>query len=106
MDEYVELLILAYFRNYQKSYSLTELKDSLGISFGQLDGYLEQLQAERKLLFCDHMLQIAQEGMTQLLTSGMSNYGLQMDEHDREREIDVIYKVHRFSKKKWRGNRV
>lgn len=106
MDEYMELLILAYFRNYKESYSLTELKDNLGISFGQLDSYLDCLQTERKLMFCEHMLQITEKGMIQLLTSEMSGYSFQINGSDFENEIDVIYKVHKFSRKKWRGNKI
>ena len=101
----MELLILAYFRNYQESYSLTELKDNLGISFGQLDSYLDRLQTERKLRFCEHMLQITEKGMIQLLTSEMRGYRFQTNESDYENEIDVIYKVHKFSEKTWRGTK-
>ena len=106
MDEYVELLILAYFRNYKEAYSLTELKDNLGISFGQLDSYLDHMQTERKLMFCGNMLQITEKGMIQLLTSEMRDYRFQMNESDSENEIDVIHKVHKFSGKKWRRNKI
>lgn len=41
IEEYVELLILAYFRNHVDEYSLSELRHSIGISFAQLEDMLD-----------------------------------------------------------------
>lgn len=49
MEEYVRLLVLAYFRNHLGKYSLSELREMIGISFVQLDYILEQMISDGEL---------------------------------------------------------
>ena len=103
MDEYVELLILAYFYNYGEEYDLIELKENLGISFRQLDLYLEQMLEKRKLVYSNYMLQLTEKGFIQLMTSKMKDYEYRIEEEIPE--AHEIYEIHGFSKKKWRGKK-
>ena len=107
MDEYIELLILSYFREYKEEYSLTDLKENLGVSFSMLDEFLGQLITEKKLIYSDNMLQLTEKGLIVLLTSRMKNYYFQSQKEYEIQQGDQsqIGKIRGFSKKKWRGNR-
>lgn len=107
MDEYIELLILSYFREYKEEYSLTDLKENLGVSFSMLDEFLGQLITEKKLIYSDNMLQLTEKGLIVLLTSRMKNYYFQSQKEYEIQQGDQrqIWKIRGFSKKKWRGSR-
>ena len=107
MDEYLELLIFSYFREYKEEYSLTDLKDNLGVIFSRLDEYLGQLITEKKLIYSGNMLQLTEKGLIILLTSRMKNYYFQLQKEYEIQQSDQkqTWKIRGFSKKKWRGSR-
>ena len=109
MDEYIELLILAYFREFHKEYDLTDLKNKIGISYTMLDEYLSKLVDEQKLKYIDNLLRITKEGRIALMNSELESYSysqeLEQIYSSEKWSLDKIYCVHKFGDKKWRGNR-
>lgn len=107
MDEYIRLLILAYFKEFKEEYNLVELKEKIGISFNMLDNYISELIESDKLYYKHNMLSISQKGRIQLMNSELENYSfcndLEKEFLNEKWNIEKIYCVHEFSKKKWRG---
>ena len=110
IEEYVELLILAYFRNHVDEYSLSELRHSIGISFAQLEDMLERMIVEKKLIYEESMLRISFAGRLWLMNSPMEEY-YEAKEGELENSVlkeawplDKPFYVRNFSKKKWRNS--
>lgn len=108
-DRYIELLILSYFKEYDKQYALADLKEKIGISFKLLDEYLDKLISERKLVYKQSLLSLSKEGRIYLANSELENYAYSADlekKYSREKwDLDKIYCVQKFSQKKWRGSK-
>ena len=110
MEEYVRLLVLAYFRNHLGKYSLSELREMIGISFVQLDYILEQMISDGELFFEDAKLRISFTGRLFLMNSSMEGYKEVPDGEvgkcllDEPWPIDKPFYVKKFSEKKWRDS--
>ena len=108
-DNYIELLILAYFKQYNSRYDLTNLKDEIGLSFKLLDEYIDKLIIEKKLEYKHYLLSLTVTGRVYLANSKMENYSFNADVekmHSKEKlSLDTIYCIDEFSKQKWRGSK-
>jgi len=108
MDEYVELLILAYFKEFHENYDLTVLKEKVGLSYGMLDEYLNELIDNNKIEYRNNLLVITQLGRLSLAKSKLENYSYTSDldkiYSNDSFDLETIYCVHEFSNKKWRGS--
>ena len=110
LDEFSELLILAYFKEYKDDYSLFELKELLGVSFESLDNGLEELIHDEQLCLNDrNLLSLTHKGRIRLMDSGMENYSFKQDNTHDNCEVEKWpltkpYCVHDFAKFKWRGS--
>ncbi len=110
MNEYVELLILAYFREYRTSYSASDLAYNLGVTIDLLNSYLEELLEKKVLCINENMISISKEGRIVLENSDMENYSFDSESYlidgGKERwPKEKVYPVHGFSKNKWRGGK-
>ncbi len=108
MNEYVELLILAYFREYSTRYTASDLAYKLGVTIELLNSYLEELLEKKELCIKENMISISKEGRLVLENSDMENYSFDSESYliDSGKEKwpkEKVYPVHGFSKNKWRG---
>lgn len=109
MEEYIELLVLTYFRDHTEEYSLSELREMIGVSLKQLDEIIDRMICEKKLIYEDSMLRISFDGRIMLMDSSMEDYHIVNEEEINSRllkanwPIDKPYFVSKFSKKKWRN---
>lgn len=109
MDRYVQLLILAYFREFKTEYNLTDLREKTGIPFHMLDDYAEEMMKAAMLQYEDNMICISETGRLELMYSEMEDYSYisKLEEvfSGKKWETDKVYCIRRFSEKKWRGNK-
>lgn len=110
MIEYVELLILAYFREYGTRYSASDLANKLGVTLDLLNSYLEEMLERKELCIKENMISISKEGRLILDDSAMENYSFESESYlinvGKERwPKEKVYPVHGFSKNKWRGGK-
>lgn len=108
MNEYVKLLILAYFREYRTRYSASDLATKLGVTLDLLNSYIEELFAKKELCINENMISISKEGRLVLENSDMENYSFDSESYlikgSKEKwPKEKVYPVHGFSKNKWRG---
>ena len=109
MDEYIELLVLVYFRDHVEDYSFSELREMIGISYIQLDEILDHMIFENKLVYEDFVLKMSFEGRMMLMKSSMEDYRLitevEIDSYFFKTKwpMDKPFYVSGFSKKKWRN---
>lgn len=109
MDEYICLLLLAYFKNHVNGYSLNEIAREIGCSILQTGDYIEILLNRGLLEYHNFMLTISIEGRLLLASSNMEYYRFDADisklyEKNKIDETEV-YCAHEFAKKKWRGSK-
>lgn len=109
MNEYLKLLILAYFREKDKDYSLQELSTLIGVNLIMLDNILEDLFEKQFLLYKERMIILTHKGRLKLMNSNLEEYNFSMDNFENEFEgekwpIDRPFYVHRFSEKVWRNS--
>ena len=109
MDNYVEGLVLAYFRQFGREYSLYDLKDKIGISMGLLNEILDELFQKGFLEYRDNLIGLTISGRIALSNSELEGYLFDEENYLDKEEIikwplDKVYVVHSFSKKKWRGS--
>ena len=109
VDRYVQLLILAYFRELKTEYNLTDLREKTGIPFHILDDYIEEMMKAAMLQYEDNMICISETGRLELLHSEMKDYSFSSELEEafpaKKWEMDKIYYIRKFSGKKWRGNK-
>ncbi len=109
MDRYVQLLILAYFREIKTEYQLTDLREKIGIPFHMLDDYIDEMIKAAMLQYDNNMIRLSEKGRLELLHSEMEDYSFTNDLEEaftgKKWEIDNIYCVGKFSQKKWRGSK-
>ncbi len=110
MNEYVELLILAYFREYKARYSVSDLAYKLGVTLDLLNSYLEELLEKKELCINENIISISKEGRLVLGNSDMENYSFDSESYliDDGKESwpkEKVYPVHGFSNNKWRGGK-
>ena len=67
MDDYLELLILAYFREVGEEYSLYELKEIIGVSIKQIEEMVDALLDEKLLMYQNYLLTLSIKGRINLL---------------------------------------
>ena len=108
-DEYLLLLILAYFKEHVEDYSFAELADELGCSIIKLSDYIEKLISAYLLEYHNNLLSITLEGLNYLCQEGMAYYTFDAkinDLYENEKlPEDEVYISHAFSKKRWRGSK-
>lgn len=51
MDEYMELLILVYFKQYEQNYSIFDLKEKIGISLAMLNTMLDNMIKKKYFVY-------------------------------------------------------
>ncbi len=81
MNEYVELLILAYFREYSTRYTASDLAYKLGVTIELLNSYLEELLEKKELCIKENMISISKEGRLVLENSDMENYSFDSESY-------------------------
>lgn len=109
MDNYVEGLVLAYFKQFSQEYSLYDLKDKIGISMGLLNEILDSLFRRGLLEYRDNLIGLSKSGRIALSNSELDGYFFDEEEYLEKEDstkwpLDKVYAVHSFSKKKWRGS--
>lgn len=109
MDDYLELLILAYFREVGEEYSLYELKEIIGVSIKQIEEMVDALLDEKLLMYQNYLLTLSIKGRNKLANSEMENYSFKSDNYiimnKRERwPLEKPYPIHDFLTNKWRGS--
>ena len=109
MNNYIELLILAYFKQFQEQYSFGDISRKIGLSELQVSDYISRLVGFKQLIYEDSLLQLTIEGINRLADSSLANYQFDVDiktlfEGDRW-PVTRIYCPHEFSKNRWRGNK-
>ena len=110
LDEFTMLLILAYFKELKEDYSLSELKELLGVSLETLDENIEELLNNGILHINEKsLISLTHKGRIVLMNSKMENYSFKSDIYDSELlketwPISKPYSVHKFKRFKWRGS--
>lgn len=109
MDEYICLLLLAYFKKHVGEYSINEISNEIGCSILQTSEYIEILLNRGLLEYHNFMLALSISGRQLLASSDMEYYIFDADisELYEKKRIDEndVYCVHEFAKKKWRGSK-
>ena len=106
MIEYVELLILAYFREYGARYSASDLANKLGVTLDLLNSYLEEMLEKKELCIKENMISISKEGRLILDDSAMFESESYLINGGKEKwPKEKVYPVRGFSKNKWRGGK-
>lgn len=106
-EEYLKQLILVYFKEYGENYDILDLGSKIGITITTLSDYIYELIENNFLRYEDDLLQLTLKGRIYLSNTLMEDYTFKSDisllyEHNKW-DINKIYCVHEFSKKKWRG---
>lgn len=109
VDEYIELLILAYFKQYGQNYSIYDLKEKIGVSLVMLNTMLDNMIEKNILCISNNLLAITQSGRMFLASSEMETYSYLEDDFQVTYNIekwptDKVYPIQGFSKNKWRGS--
>lgn len=109
MKDYLELLILAYFKEKKDDYSFQEIEDLIGINLTQLGDLLEKLIGEKYLKYENNLLKLSLKGRFVLLESELENYSMDSNNieerfEEEKWELDKPYCPHEFSKEIWRNN--
>ncbi len=109
MTEYIELLVLAYFKQFSEQYSFGDISCKIGLSEMQVSDYVFSLVEHGQLAYEKDLLKITLLGRNRLANSTMENYKFDVQVEDlfeNERwPLTRVYCPHEFSKKRWRGNR-
>ncbi len=109
MNNYVEYLVLAYFRQLGQEYNLYDLKERIGISIRMLNEILDDLFNRRLLEYKDNLIVLSKEGRLALSNSDLEEYTFDEEEYFEKEDgvkwpLEKVYVVHAFSKNKWRGS--
>lgn len=109
MDNYVECLVLAYFKQFGQEYSLYDLKDKIGISMGLLNEILDSLFQRELLEYRDNLIVLSKRGRLALSNSELEEYLFGEEKYLGKEEVtkwplEKVFVVHGFSKSKWRGS--
>lgn len=109
VDEYMELLILAYFKQYGQNYSIFDLKEKIGVSLAMLNTILDNMIEKDILCINNNLLVITQSGRMFLGNSEMETYSFLEDNFQvinniEKWPIDKVYPIQGFTKNKWRGS--
>lgn len=109
MNDYIELLILAYFKQFQEQYSFVDISKRIGLSELQVSDYISRLLEYSQLIYEDCLLQLTIKGINRLADSSLANYQFDVDiktlfEGDRW-PVTRVYCPHEFSKNRWRGSK-
>lgn len=108
MDEYLKLLLLAYFKSHNEEYDLVELNKKLGVPFSQFMELIDVVVAEELLGYYNSKLTLTFKGRMRLLHSSMEYYceidNIENCFYGKKMDINDPFLVRGFSKKKWRGS--
>lgn len=106
VKEYTTFLALAYFKEKQSSYLISEMMELLGLTQAQVDNLISQLLQNGFISYDDSLLKITSKGLTYLITN---NCGMIEVENktiplchispERATPIDEPYVPKRFLKK-------
>lgn len=108
MEEYVELMILAYFKQYGPNYSVFDLKNKIGISLVLINDIIDRMIEKEMLRVHNSLIEITQYGRIYLSRSDLESYSFWNDDYKinssiKQLPMQQIFPVKEFSKKKWRG---
>ncbi len=73
MDEYINLLVLAYFKNNQDDYSYLKLSRMLGLTIANLEKYIDENIENRNLQITNDMLQLTPKGRLLLMNKSIDS---------------------------------
>lgn len=108
MDEYIKLLILAYFKSHTEEYDLIELNRKIGVPFTMFMELIDTVIDEGLLEYIGLKLTLTFKGRMKLLHSSMENYceidSIEDSFFSEKLDINTPFFVHNFSKKKWRDS--
>ena len=107
MNEFVQLLILAYFKEFSSNYSIVDLARRIGCSTIQILDYLECLINNELLFYENGLLRLTIKGRNTLYEKNMDDYYFEQNIQEVNFDkwtTDMIYCPQEFSKEKWRGN--
>ncbi len=74
MDNYLKLMILAYFKEKQDHYSIYDVMRTLGISISKLDSLLDELIENDLLKYDANILGLTKKGRLQLVNKSIDYY--------------------------------
>ena len=82
MNNYTELIVLSYFKQYGEKYDVSELMRLAGLTAYQLNNILENMIKEERLFYDDYLLSITEKGMASLVASNLALYNFNDDSYD------------------------
>ena len=108
-DEYIELLVLAYFKQYKQHYSYADIASKVGLSEAKVSAIISGLLEKNQLAYIDDLLGLTVSGRIKLSSSYLENYVFDANIEiffEKERwPINKVYVPRSFSEKKWRGKK-
>ena len=110
MNDFIILLILAYFKEYKTNYDIVDLSAKIGCSVNQTIDFLEKMICSQYLFYENNLLRLTLKGRTILYNSNMDFYSFECKDDNKIKStpwpVDKVYCPHEFSKEKWRENQV
>ena len=108
-NEYFELLVLAYFRQYKNEYSISDISNNIGISEIFASDLILDLVNKGELKYNDDLLRITVKGRNRLCNSSLESYSFDADLGsiflNKRWDKNKVYVPHEFSKYRWRGKK-
>lgn len=108
MSDFIQLIILAYFKEYKSNYSIVDLSNRIGCSIGKTMEYLENLINKELLIYESDLLRLTLKGRITIFENSMDNYSFEQNTLNGDRienlTVEQVYCPHEFSKEKWREN--
>lgn len=93
MDEYKQLIILAYFKENYKTYDIYELMKLMGMSFKEVNNHINNLIDKRLMCFINDYLILTKIGEKFLVEKNMDAFSFNQTpvEHKKKMSINEIY---------------
>ena len=106
MNEYATILALAYFKEHQEHYLLSELMEILGFNRRQTDALICDLLDKNFISYIDGMIKLTEKGLTFMIANNHDESGVADDnfimakiDPPRAVSIDTPYVPKGFTKK-------
>jgi len=108
MDNFIQELILAYFKVKKSQYSFREIAEHLGISLNATTECIQTLISQDELEYADSLLRLTLKGRTRIQNSAVdyltfdqaeANYQISDVDMNEAWPIDQVYIPKRFSRK-------
>lgn len=92
MIEYDKIIIIIYIRTYKDTYSYDEIKEHLGLSYAELNSFIDNLISEDILIYNDdYILEVSKEGLRLLSLYGLQN--IQFDDLLIDYQAKMVSKI-------------